>query len=289
MTQDQLRSVLDDQQEILNEGETLSIRKRIQLLKSIRDAIKKNESRIYKALKEDLNKSEFEAYLGELVAMLHEFETAIRKVRRWSRRKRKATPLIAAPAKSYQFPEPYGKVLIVAPWNYPFDLAFSPLAGAIAAGNTATIKPSEFAPNCSQLIQEIIEESCPENIVNVVQGDREVSKMLIGMPFDYIFFTGGIEAGKEVMKKAADRLTPVTLELGGKNPAIIDPSYPIEEAAKKIAWGNFFNSGQSCVAPDYVLVHEDQEKAFIKAFEDSSHKFINLCLESSNAFMKAFS
>jgi len=274
MTRDQLKAMLEEQQDFFDEGGTLPVGARIKLLKSIRDSLKKNESRVYEALKKDLNKSEFEAYLGEFVAMMHEFETAIRKVRRWSRRKRIATPLLTAPAKSYKFPEPFGKVLIVAPWNYPFDLAFSPLAGAIAAGNTAIIKPSEFAPHSSQLISEIIDECCTRDKVRVVQGDLEVSKLLTGAPFDYIFFTGGIEAGKQVMKKAAERLTPLTLELGGKNPAIIDPLYPIEDAAKKISWGKFFNSGQSCVAPDYVLVHKDQEEPFIKAYERFSNQFM---------------
>ncbi len=274
MTRDKLNAILEEQQSFFNIGGTLPVSARIKLLKAIRDSLKRNESRIYMALKKDLNKSEFEAYIGEFVAMMHEFETAIRKVRKWARRKRIATPLLTAPAKSYQFPEPFGKVLIVAPWNYPFDLAFSPLAGAIAAGNTAIIKPSEYAPNSSQLIQEIIEECCTKDKVRVVQGDLEVSKMLIGMPFDYIFFTGGVEAGKEVMKKAAERLTPLTLELGGKCPVIIDSEYPVEFAAKTVAWGKFFNAGQSCVAPDYVFVHKDKEVDFVEAFKKHTSLFM---------------
>ncbi len=274
MTKEKLNGILEEQQTYFNNGGTLPIRERIKLLKAIRDSIQRNETKIYEALKKDLNKSEFEAYTGEFIAMMHEFETAIRKVRRWSRRKRVATPLIIAPAKSYKYPEPYGKVLIVATWNYPFDLAFSPLAGAIAAGNTAIIKPSEYAPNSSQLIQEIISECCTKDKVSVIQGDLKVSKMLIEAPFDYIFFTGSVEAGKEVMKKAAERLTPLTLELGGKCPVIIDQEYPIDDAAKKVSWGKFFNAGQSCVSPDYVFVHKSKEAEFIDAYKKHTGIFM---------------
>ncbi len=184
------------------------------------------------------------------------------------------SPILTFPSKASVLPEPYGQVLIISPWNYPLDLCLSPLVGSIAAGNTVILKPSEYTPQTSQLLKELLTEVFQQEHVSVQQGDAEVSKKLLNLRFDYIFFTGSVTVGKEVMKKAAENLTPVTLELGGKCPAIITRSYSIQKAAKSLAWGKFFNAGQSCVAPDYIMLHEDDLESFIFSFKQHTEQFL---------------
>ncbi len=222
----------------------------------MRDAIKKHENEIMSALKLDLNKSEFEAYETEIGIVLEEIKYVIKHLSNWTRPKRVKTPLMHFPSSSVLYTEPYGVVLIMSPWNYPFQLAMVPLVGALAAGNTCVLKPSEYSFHTSEMIEKIMKEVFREEYVAVVRGGREANKSLLDEKFDYIFFTGSPQVGKSVMESAAKHLTPVTLELGGKSPCIVDETANLKLAAKRIVWGKFLNAGQTCVAPDYVLVHK---------------------------------
>jgi aldehyde dehydrogenase (NAD+) len=206
---------------------------------------------------------------------LHELSTAISKTKQWSKKRRSKSSMLTFPSKASIISEPFGQVLIVSPWNYPIDLALSPLIGALAAGNTVILKPSEYTPNTSSLIKELMASIFSEDYVSVQLGGVDVSKSLMQFRFDYIFFTGSVLVGKEVMKMAAENLIPVTLELGGKCPVILTQNYSIQKAAKSIAWGNFFNAGQSCIAPDYVLVHENNYQEFVKWFKHYSEQFLD--------------
>ncbi|MCL3782686.1 aldehyde dehydrogenase family protein [Prolixibacteraceae bacterium JC049] len=270
---DMIDELFQKQKAFFQNGATLQVSERIGALQSLRSVIIAHEQAIYSALKADLGKPQTEAFLSEFVGMVHELDTAIAKVKRWSTKKRKAAPFITFPSKAFVVPEPLGQVLIISPWNYPFDLAISPLVGAITAGNTVVLKPSELTPNCSALLQKMLQEALPEELAVCVTGEADMAQRLLDQPFDHIFFTGSERVGKIVMSKAAQHLTPVTLELGGKCPVVIDKNYPVEKAAKSIAWGKWFNAGQTCVAPDYVFVHSSQKKAFVQAFNEFVKQF----------------
>lgn len=269
----QFKKLLDSQRQFFASGITRSIDFRIESLKKLQAAVLRNEKEIFEALRSDLGKSEFESYGSEIGIVLDEIRTAIWNVRSWSRPKRVRTSLAIFPAKSFIMYEPFGSVLIIAPWNYPFQLMLVPLIGAIAAGNCAVLKPSEIAPKTSSLIRKIISEIFPEEFIAVREGTAEVSKKLLNESFDYIFFTGGTTVAKSVMQAAARRLTPVTLELGGKSPAIVDKNCDVRSAAKRIVWGKFFNAGQTCVAPDYVLVHQSVKKELINNMVETLKSF----------------
>ena len=235
--------------------QTKEIKLRKAALRKLRDAIRSHESAIMDALYHDLHKAKSESYMSEIGMVLSELTYQLRHVDAWAAPIKAPTPLAQFSAKSYQVWEPYGVVLIMAPWNYPFQLCMEPLIGAIAAGNTAVIKPSAYAPHTSAVVALIIKECFPQHYVAVVEGGREANNELLLQRFDYIFFTGGVEVGREVMSKASRYLTPVTLELGGKSPCIVECDADIRLAAKRIAFGKFLNAGQTCVAPDYVLVN----------------------------------
>ncbi len=244
-------------------GKTLDVDYRIAMLKKFKQAILDNESEINRALKQDLGKSETESYMCETGMTLSELSYQIKHVKRWAKNHTKATGLANFHAKSFTVQEPYGSVLIMSPWNYPFMLCLEPMAGAIAAGNCCILKPSAYSPATSAVIKKIVESVFPPEYVAVVQGGRNENTQLLEQRFDYIFFTGGTVVGRLVMEKAAANLTPVTLELGGKSPCIIDTTCDLKLAAKRVVFGKYLNCGQTCVAPDYILIDEKIRDEFI--------------------------
>lgn len=219
-------------------------------------AIQKHEKDIIAALRQDLGKPEFEAVVTETAFVISDLEHTLRNIYTWSKPERVRPSILNFPSRDYIIREPYGKVLIMAPWNYPFQLALAPLIAAVAAGNSVVLKPSEHTPNVASIIEIIIAETFDPVHVEVFQGGAEVARLLLDRKWDYIFFTGSVAVGKIVAKAAAENLTPVTLELGGKSPCIVDQSANLSLAARRIVWGKFLNAGQTCIAPDYLLVHE---------------------------------
>ncbi len=268
------KTVYQDQKMYFSQGNTQSIRFRLQKLKLLKELLLENEKYFYEALNTDFKKPKEEVFLSEFLGVIHELNTCISKLKKWSKEKRKPTPLLLFPARSSIIPEPLGQILIISPWNYPLDLCLTPTIGAVAAGNVVMIKPSEYTPHTSQLIREILAKVFPQNYVNVQCGDEEMSKQLLDLRFDYIFFTGSVNVGKIVMKKAAEYLTPVTLELGGKSPVVIEKGTDIKRAAKSLAWGKFFNAGQTCVAPDYAFIHENDFDDFVFNFKSYTQQFM---------------
>ncbi|MER2256154.1 MAG: aldehyde dehydrogenase family protein, partial [Priestia megaterium] len=240
-----------------NSGKTKYVAFRIETLKKLRDLVLGHEEDILKAVKADLNKPEMEAKRAEIGLVLSEIDFALENLAEWAAPKEVETPSTHAGAKSYIYQDPYGLALVIAPWNYPFQLAVSPVVGAIAAGNCVVLKPSELTPHTSSLLAKMFNENFPEEYLTVVEGEVETSTALLKENFDYIFFTGSTMVGKIVAEAAAKHLTPVTLELGGKSPTIVHEDANIEEAAKRIARGKFANAGQTCVAPDYILVQRN--------------------------------
>ena len=248
-------------------GETKSIDFRRKALLRLKKEVIKREQNIIKALYEDLKKPEFESVLTETEVVLAELNLTIKNLNAWAKPKRVFPSMLNFPSTDKIYSEPYGNVLIIAPWNYPYQLALSPLIGAIAAGNTVILKPSELAPQASKILEDIINAVFKPEHVKVIQGGVEVSQELLAQHWDYIFFTGSVAVGKIVAKAAAEHLTPTTLELGGKNPCIIDETANIKLAARRIVWGKFLNAGQTCIAPDYILIHNSIKQQFIDALQ----------------------
>ena len=267
-TTEQIISIKEAQKTYFASGATLDINFRKSMLRKFLAAMEKWEPKLSEALWEDLHKSYEEAYLTELSIVKAEIKNHIRHICKWSKRRKACSPLKLFPSRSYVVKEPLGNTLIVSPWNYPVQLLLNPLVGAISAGCTAVLKPSPYVPNVSRTIEEMINETFDEKYIAVVQGNRHVNAALFEQRWDLIFFTGSPDLAKTVMAAAAKNLTPVILELGGKSPCIIDKSADIKTAAKRIAWGKTLNSGQTCIAPDYILIHEDIKAEFIKAFGD---------------------
>jgi aldehyde dehydrogenase (NAD+) len=257
-------TILDKQRKFFIEGKTKCIPHRLAMLNRLEESIRKHEQDILEALSKDLNKAPFEAYATEIGMVLEEIRFVRRHLISWARPKKVPTPITNAPSISRIYSEPYGVVLVMAPWNYPFQLALLPLVGAIAAGNCVMVKPSNYSPNTSMIIEMILSEVFGKEYVAVIQGGREANQLLLEQRFDYIFFTGSVEVGKIVMKAAAKHLTPVTLELGGKSPCIVDETANLDLAARRIVWGKFINSGQTCVAPDYLLAHHSVKKVLLE-------------------------
>lgn len=257
---------VNEQKDYFHSGVTKDLGFRLDALEKLRESIQENEQSIIEALQADLNKSEFEAYSTEIGVVLTEIRFILKHLRTWMKPKRVKTPITHFGSRSYIYPEPYGVTLIISPWNFPFQLTMLPLIGAIAAGNCATIKPSEFTPETSGLLQRLISDIFPESYISVIQGEVETSTALLAEEFDYIFFTGNPHVGKIVMKAAAKHLTPITLELGGKSPCIVHEDANVKVAAKRIAWGKFMNAGQTCVAPDYLYVHHKIKDKFLDYF-----------------------
>jgi aldehyde dehydrogenase (NAD+) len=262
--QNNITSIFNNQTRYFSLGQTRNVDARIKNLKLLRSAILSHEDDITEALYKDLGKSKFEAYATEIGYILDEIRYHIRHLKRWIRPHRSSTPITNFPACSYTISEPLGTVLIIAPWNYPFQLLIAPLIGAIAAGNTAILKPSELSIATSKIISKIISTTFKSDFVSVIEGDASVSQELLQLDFDHIFFTGSPRVGQIVMQEAAKNLTPVTLELGGKSPCIVDNEVDLKLAAKRIAWGKFLNAGQTCIAPDYLLVNSKIKDKFLK-------------------------
>ncbi|ACA43267.1 aldehyde dehydrogenase [Clostridium botulinum] len=260
-----IRNILEKQKSFFDKGYTKDINFRIEALKKLKHNIKINENNIFKALKIDLNKSEFETFITEVGIVYDEINGAIKNIKKWSKPKKVKTPITNFLASSYIYNEPYGVALIMSPWNYPFQLIMAPLVGAISAGNCVLLKPSELAIETEKIIVKIIKDTFSDEYIGVITGGIEESTALLKEKFDYIFYTGGINVGKIVMRAAAEHLTPITLELGGKSPCIVDKDANIDLAARRIAWGKFLNAGQTCVAPDYLVVHRNIKEKLISS------------------------
>lgn len=263
MTREAISAIVEKQHAYYRSGATLPVEHRIAALKKLRQLLLDNEAAIAAALRSDLGKSPMESYMCETGLVVSEISYLLRHVRAFAREKTVATPLAQFASRSYKKPSPYGVTLIMSPWNYPLLLTLDPLADAIAAGNTAVIKPSAYSPATSALLKELIGAIFPPEYVAVVTGGREENNHLLEQKFDYIFFTGSKAVGQMVLEKAAVHLTPATLELGGKSPCIIDRSADLKLAAKRIVFGKFLNCGQTCVAPDYILCHAAVKDAFV--------------------------
>ena len=256
MQDDEIQTIIEKQRVYFKSGKTLNVKHRLKYLKALYTAISDNLAIIHDGLKNDLGKSESESYMCETGLVLSELSYMLKHAKKFSKPKRVATPLAQFKSKSYRLPSPYGNVLIMNPWNYPVLLSLDPLIDALAAGNTVVLKLSAYSPNTNEAIKKVIESVFPTEYVAVVFGGRQANETLINSKFDYIFFTGSKNVGKLVYEKAASNLTPVTLELGGKSPCIVDETANIPLAAKRIVWGKFLNLGQTCVAPDYIFCAE---------------------------------
>lgn len=252
------------QRQYYNTGKTRDISFRLEKLKRLKSVVLENEEKILLALKKDLNKSNFEGFMTEVGMFYSELDFATKNIRKWGKTKRVKSSMVNFPSVSKIIPQPYGVTLIMSPWNYPFQLALIPLVWSVAAGNCVILKTSEYSVSTSGIVKEIIEKIFSKEYVVVVQGGQEESEKLLLERFDYIFFTGSTNVGKIVMKSASEYLTPTTLELGGKSPCIILKDADIDLTAKRLTWGKLINAGQTCVAPDYVLVHEDRKDELIE-------------------------
>ncbi|HCY2887127.1 TPA: aldehyde dehydrogenase [Staphylococcus aureus] len=270
-----------DSKAFFNAQQTKDISFRKEQLKKLSKAIKSYESDILEALYTDLGKNKVEAYATEIGITLKSIKNARKELKNWTKTKNVDTPLYLFPTKSYIKKEPYGTVLIIAPFNYPFQLVFEPLIGAIAAGNTAIIKPSELTPNVARVIKRLINETFDANYIEVIEGGIEETQTLIHLPFDYVFFTGSENVGKIVYQAASENLVPVTLEMGGKSPVIVDETANIKVASERICFGKFTNAGQTCVAPDYILVHESVKDDLITALSKTLREFYGQNIQQS--------
>lgn len=268
-----MKTVFNKQKEFFDSNQTKDYEFRINQLKKLKLAIKQNEKEISKALYKDLNKSSIEAYTTEIGFVLISIDYTIKHLKKWMRPKKVKTPIFMFGAKSYILNEPLGVVCIIAPYNYPFQLAIEPLIGVIASGNTAIIKPSEFTVETEKILTKIISETFDEKYIKVVTGGKEVASSLLDLKFDHILFTGSATVGQIVYEKASKHLIPVTLELGGKSPTIVDKTANLKIAAKRIMFGKLINAGQTCVAPDYIYVEKEVHD-----------EFINLCMEEIKNF-----
>ena len=268
-----IQEIVSRQREYFNTNDTKPASFRVAALKRLQNAIIKSEKEIFEALKKDLNKSDFESYMTEVGMVLDELRYAIRHTKGWAKPKTVPTPLAQFHAKSFAVPEPFGVALIMSPWNYPFQLCIEPLVGAIAAGNCAIIKPSAYTPNTSSVIARMISSCFQDKYITVIEGGREQNTELLKQKFDYIFFTGSVAVGRLVMESASRNLTPVSLELGGKSPCIVDQTADLSCAARRLAFGKYLNAGQTCVAPDYLLIHRSVKDEFVKKLKTAVNEF----------------
>lgn len=274
-----MENIVSQQRDFFKSDKTKDCNFRIQQLKALKKVLKSNESLLTEAIYKDFKKSEFDCYTTELALLYSDINEACKKLKSWSKIKRVSTNLINFPAKSRIIPEPYGVSLIIGAWNYPYQLSFAPAIAAIAAGNTVILKPSEIPVNSSKAIKKIVNDNFKSNFFHVIEGGVQTTQQLLGLNFDKIFFTGSPKVGKIIYQAAAQHLTPVTLELGGKSPAIVCENSNIEVSAKRIVWGKFLNAGQTCIAPDYLLVHKNIKdkliSAIISEIERCNYSFAN--------------
>lgn len=260
---DNIPDIISNQRQFFKSQKTKDLNNRLSLLKTLRIEILANEKAVIEALNIDFKKSEFEAYISEFGLVISELNLAIKNLKRWAKPKRIKSSLLTFPSKDYLYQEPFGTVLVIAPWNYPFLLAMEPLIMAITAGNTVILKPSELTVHTSKVITRIVKNVFPETIATSIEGGIEVSTELLAQKWDYIFFTGSTKVGKIVAEAAAKHLTPVVLELGGKSPCIIDDSVNLKLVARRLVWGKLLNGGQTCIAPDYVIVKSNIKQELI--------------------------
>ncbi len=273
MNGDDIAGLVKRHREFFSGGGTRKLEARAESLQNLRALLREGEAELLAALKADLGKPETEAYLSEIAFVEGEIVFALNRLKSWNRPRRVRTGWLTFPASGRIYPSPYGTALIIGPWNYPLQLLLAPLVGALAAGNTAVLKPSELAPETSRTLARLIGERFDPGLLAAVEGGAETARRLLGEKFDYIFYTGSSRVGRLVMSAAAEELIPVTLELGGKNPGIVDREFDLKLAARRIAWGKFFNAGQTCVAPDYLLVPEELEAPLLGELEAEVRSF----------------
>lgn len=285
-SQEYITSVVRRQRDYFATGATLPIESRLSALKRLDKALQEWEEPLTKALWQDLHKSYEEAYMTEISIVRAEIRNHVRHLRSWARDERVATPLKMFPSKSRIHREPLGCTLIIAPWNYPVQLLLNPLVGAISAGCTACLKPSPYVPTVSNVLEQMIDQTFEDNYVAIVQGNRTVNTQLLAERFDLIFFTGSPSLGRLVMSEAARTLTPVVLELGGKSPCIVDSSANIKVAARRIAWGKCINAGQTCIAPDYLIVHQAIKDEFVEALREAFRSLTGRRAEKSRHYAR---
>lgn len=283
---ERIREIREMQRVYFHSGATLDVRTRKANLKAFEKAVLKWEKPLCDALWADLHKSYEEAYLTEISILLGEIRTHIRKICKWTKPQRRCTPLKLFPSTSRIISEPLGTALIISPWNYPVQLLLTPLVGAISSGCTAVLKPSPYVPHVSKVIEDMIADTFPEEYIAVTQGHREVNSALLEQRWDMIFFTGSPSLGRLVMASAARNLTPVVLELGGKSPCIVDKDADLKVAARRIAWGKSLNAGQTCIAPDYLMLHEDIKATFLAELEKEFHALLGEDPQKSQHFVR---
>jgi aldehyde dehydrogenase (NAD+) len=271
-TNSAIGALVQQQRDYFESLATREVEFRIEQLKRFKKAIQQHEEEIYAALNADFKKSQFEAFATEIGIVYEEISLMLKHIKKWATPQLVKDTIANFPSRNYIYPEPYGVVLVIGAWNYPFQLTLAPVVGAIAAGNTCIIKPPRAALHTYRVIQKIISETFHENYIAVLEENSD-NKEMLAHRYDYIFFTGGVEIGKTIARAAAEFLTPTTLELGGKSPCIVDKQCDIEVAARRIAWGKFLNGGQTCVAPDYLLLHQDIKDKFYNAFAKSVKDF----------------
>jgi len=267
MNNSEIQTIIDRQEKFFRSGLTMDTGFRLTVLRKLRDLLHQYDNELNEALFKDLGKHPFESYASEHGLAIQELGIMIRNLKRWSRPQKAYTPMAHWFGRSYYLNQPFGRVLIISPWNYPFQLLFMPLIGAIAAGNCVLAKPSRHAIHTSRVMQKLISKNFDPGHISMVEGGSQINQYLLDQKFDYIFFTGSTRVGKKVMEAASRHLTPVSLELGGKSPVFVEPDVSPVLAAKRILWGKLLNAGQSCVAPDYVLVHKDIKVALIEAMK----------------------
>lgn len=277
-----IESIIEEQRKYFADGKTLDVRSRLRYLKALKQAIVANTDKIAAALKADLGKSPSESYMTEIGMVLEDLSCHIKHLKKWTKPKRRRSPLAQFPSKSYILPSPYGNTLIISPWNYPFLLSIQPLVGAIGAGNTVLLKPSRASAATSAVMKELIESVFPQGLAACVYGTDGINDEILTYKFDYVFFTGGKDVGKKVYEAAAKDLTPVTLELGGKSPVVIDRTAKLDLAAKRVVFGKFLNVGQTCVAPDYAIAHESVADKFVACLKKYIAKLYPDALDSDD-------
>ena len=270
----EIEEIVKKQREFFNTQKTKDVNYRIEKLKKLKIKIKEHEKEICDALKKDLGKSSTESYMAEIGMVLEDLNCAIKNVKKWSKKDYKLSPLAQFPSTSFRIAEPYGIVLVISPWNYPFLLTVQPLIGAVAAGNCVIVNPSSRSVHTSNIMKKIFDETFEKEHVKTILGDRKVATEILEQKFDYIFYTGSARVGKIIMEAATKNLTPLTLELGGKSPAIVDKKSNVKLAAKRIVFGKLLNSGQTCVAPDYAFVHKDVKQEFINYAKEYIKQFL---------------
>ena len=285
-TIESINNIVQKQREYFLSNETKSIDFRLKQLKKLKQSVVNHIDDINEALWNDLHKCKEEAFLTEISIILNEINDHIKHLKKWARPKKVKTPVYLMPSKSFIMYEPYGVALIIAPWNYPFQLMFAPLVGAISSGCCAVMKPSPYSQYTSEVMQKIIDETFDKEYISMIQGHRDVNQALLAQKFDFIFYTGSPDMGRVVMEAASKNLTPLVLELGGKSPCVVDKDCNLEFAARRIVWGKTINAGQTCVAPDYLMVHKSVKKEFVARMTECVEYFYGKDMKRSDSFCR---